>query len=647
MSSALEEGAQPSALVASSTLVSPRVTTALILRMRALVAHWIAVEVDEESITANEGLINEDAVAAFIQAGGDVTNAVPFALLEARKTFLNDASHREHSLNEQRALACEVIARRVVAELERAEDKLSAQSNEGRGQKGSSGISSHISLSKRFVRIEDDGDRTLPTSALETAVDQNCVHFLSSPEAQKCANELWKGYITQQYSDNGLVFFEPHHPASSSFIDRLDPSRLAVPQYQYYTGILIHVALIVVYTFSTLEYTGLDTWEILLWCFAAGYLVDDITRWIKMRGFDSVISFWVIVDFFTDALFVTAFAFRVAGWVARSQERSDELQLLAFQFLSCVAPFLWMLLLKALDGSQYIGIIQLVLLRMLQETAAFFILLLLTAVGFAQSLFALDAADGRRVPNSVSFVVNLLTAAILGQPDFDGPADNFGEPFGTILFYVFSFITLMLLSNILVAFFASAYDKTVDNAEDVFRAYFCSKVISTIRAPDQYVYLAPFNLIEAFLIAPLEPLLPRKTYAGINRVVQSVLFCVPLVFIALYETYMESQVAKALRLEMLESMPEERQRRRIQVTGIENGVLDPEIPSRDGQSADEGEEDLVISRVKFETLSKRLPVVKGQEEEEKDDKVTADDLRTVLSELKSLRQELAELKSAK
>lgn len=161
------------------------------------------------------------------------------------------------------------------------------------------------------------------------------------------------------------------------------------------------------------------------------------------------------------------------------------------------------------------------------------------------------------------------------------------------------------------------------------------------------MYLAPFNLIEAFLIAPLEPLLPRKTYAGINRVVQSVLFCVPLVFIALYETYMESQVAKALRLEMLESMPEERQRRRIQVTGIENGVLDPEIPSRDGQSADEGEEDLVISRVKFETLSKRLPVVKGQEEEEKEEKVTADDLRTVLSELKSLRQELAELKSAK
>lgn len=110
-----------------------------------------------------------------------------------------------------------------------------------------------------------------------------------------------------------------------------------------------------------------------------------------------------------------------------------------------------MLLLKALDGSQYIGIIQLVLLRMLQETAAFFILLLLTAVGFAQSLFALDAADGRRVPNSVSFVVNLLTAAILGQPDFDGPADNFGEPFGTILFYVFSFITLMLLSNVSLA----------------------------------------------------------------------------------------------------------------------------------------------------------------------------------------------------
>lgn len=458
MSSSLEEGdAQPpSALIVSSTLVSPRVTTALILRMRALVAHWLAIEVDEESITANEGLVNEDAVTAFIQAGGDVTNAVPFALLEARKTFLSDAAHRDRLLNEQRALACEVLARRVVAELERGENRESGAHGSGRGQRpktaangaSGSGSGSHISLSKRFVRIEEDGDRTLPTSALETAVDQNCVHFLSSPEAQKCANELWKGYLTQQYSETGHVFFEPHRPASSSFLDRLDPARLAVPQYQYYTGLLIHVALIVVYTLSTLEYTGLDVWEILLWCFAAGYLLDDITRWVKMRGLDSVISFWVVVDFVTDALFVTAFAFRVAGWAARSQERSDELQLLAFQFLSCVAPFLWMLLLKVLDGSQYIGIIQLVLLRMLQETAAFFILLLLTAIGFAQSLFALDAADGRRVPNSVPFVVNLLTAAILGQPDFDGPADNFGQPFGTIVFYVFSFITVMLLSNV-------------------------------------------------------------------------------------------------------------------------------------------------------------------------------------------------------
>lgn len=165
--------------------------------------------------------------------------------------------------------------------------------------------------------------------------------------------------------------------------------------------------------------------------------------------------------------------------------------------------------------------------------------------------------------------------------------------------------------------------------------------------PQQYVYLAPFNLVEAFLIAPLEPVLPRKAYARLNQVVQSVLFCVPLVFIALYETYMESQKTKGLRLEMLDNMPEERQRRRVQVTGIENGVLDPEVPSRQTSGDEEGEEDLVISRVKFETLSKRLPVVKGQEEEEKEDKVTAQDLHDVLSELKTLREELAKLKSKK
>ncbi len=46
--------------------------------------------------------------------------------------------------------------------------------------------------------------------------------------------------------------------------------------------------------------------------------------------------------------------------------------------------------------------------------------------------------------------------------------------------------------------------KVVDDAEAQYLAFFASKTIGMIRAPDSFVYPAPFNLIETFIIAPLE-----------------------------------------------------------------------------------------------------------------------------------------------
>lgn len=46
--------------------------------------------------------------------------------------------------------------------------------------------------------------------------------------------------------------------------------------------------------------------------------------------------------------------------------------------------------------------------------------------------------------------------------------------------------------------------KVVDDAEAQYLAFFASKTVSMIRAPDSFVYPAPFNLIETFIIAPLE-----------------------------------------------------------------------------------------------------------------------------------------------
>lgn len=164
------------------TLVSPRSVTALILRMRALVSEWLGAEVDEDSIQGADGLVTDGVVRTFLLAGGNLCDAVPFALLESRKSFLHDAYHQTGTLNRQRALACEVLARKSVCQLE----------NLGQGEDRSK-PDNHICLSKRFIRLDEDGDKSLPTSAMETAADQNCVIFLSSPEAQRCAEDLWKG----------------------------------------------------------------------------------------------------------------------------------------------------------------------------------------------------------------------------------------------------------------------------------------------------------------------------------------------------------------------------------------------------------------------------------------------------------------------
>jgi hypothetical protein len=48
------------------------------------------------------------------------------------------------------------------------------------------------------------------------------------------------------------------------------------------------------------------------------------------------------------------------------------------------------------------------------------------------------------------------------------------------------------------------YAQVIDDAEAEYLSFFASKTVQMIRAPDTYVYPAPFNLVETFFVAPLE-----------------------------------------------------------------------------------------------------------------------------------------------
>jgi hypothetical protein len=156
----------------------------------------------EEITDPVSDIITKEVVTAFSKAAGDYADVLPYALLEARRAFYKDAlanpgvlgspsprvlliwTVADYDENLGRRLACEALARRLVNAT-----PLNRQ---------------HIVLSTRYTRIESDGDISLPVSALESAVDQQCTFFLSSGECQRVTTALWKGHLIQVRV--GLVF---------------------------------------------------------------------------------------------------------------------------------------------------------------------------------------------------------------------------------------------------------------------------------------------------------------------------------------------------------------------------------------------------------------------------------------------------------
>jgi hypothetical protein len=114
---------------------------------------------------------------------------------------------------------------------------------------------------------------------------------------------------------------------------------------------------------------------------------------------------------------------------------------------------------------------------------------------------------------------------------------------------------MVVLLNILVALYNSAYEDITDNAIDEYMALFATKTMQFVRAPDENVFIArmfllptlssnitadkaiAFNLIEVFLlIMPLEWWLSTKTYARLNDYIMAFIYSPLLLITAALET---------------------------------------------------------------------------------------------------------------
>jgi len=112
------------------------------------------------------------------------------------------------------------------------------------------------------------------------------------------------------------------------------------------------------------------------------------------------------------------------------------------------------------------------------------------------------------------------------------------------LYYIFTFVVMVVLLNILIALYNSAYEDITENAIDEYMALFSAKTMQFTRAPDENVFIAPFNLIELFfLIIPFEWWMEKSRYERLNNYVMGVVYSPLLIFTAFYE----AQEAKTVR----------------------------------------------------------------------------------------------------
>ncbi|KAK5140288.1 hypothetical protein LTR04_003066, partial [Oleoguttula sp. CCFEE 6159] len=504
--------------------------TKVALRLKHQIEAVVPCELEESRITkANSSVITPGVIKTAKSAGGEQWGAcVVYCLLVCKKWFKRQALLElwDADLHNVRAVACEVLAKRIIEEEEDQRYLLEDV------------------LLKRYS-IFVNGKDTLPTNAIERAVDLHALRVIGSSGYQKCISYLWRGWLVQD-DDDPSRFVDFKAKLDTSYWAHFDPDRMRVPVYQNTVQIAFSVIFLVLYTqaINTVNPTGdLDPIESLLYIFTLGFVCDEISKIWKVGRY--YIGFWNVFNSTLYALLSVSFIMRM---IALGHPVGDEKRLdfnnLSYNFLAFSAPMFWIRLMLYLDGFRFFGAMLVVLKVMMRESLIFFALLVVVLIGFLQAFVGLDQVDNNLT--ATGFIVQAMANAIMQSPDFDG-FDNFAPPFGLILYYIFTFVVMVVLLNILIALYNSAYEDITGNAIDEYMALFAQKTMQFVRAPDENVFIAPFNLIELFLlILPFEWWLPKHRYERLNDYVMGTIYS-PLLLITAYLEMRQAYQVKSNR----------------------------------------------------------------------------------------------------
>ncbi|KAI1646659.1 uncharacterized protein F4817DRAFT_339881 [Daldinia loculata] len=502
-----------------SAIPAPEVTK-VALRLRYLIEQCVPCELEELQITRpHSKIITPKVIKAAKEAGGSENGScVVFCLLVVKRWFKHQAVVElwDADLHQVRAIACEVIAKQIIE----SEDDVPY-------------LLQSILLKRYSIVV--DGEDTPPVNVIEKAVDLHALRVIASSGYQKCINYLWRGWLVQDENDPAS-FVDYKDRDNTTFILHLDPDRMRAPMYQNALQLIISFVYLALYTgaINTINPDGdLDFVEVLLYVFTFGFLFDELAKFYK-AGYH-IFSFWNAFNNVLYSLLMVSLAMRIVAFTHSPDDDSrQKFNQLSYNFLAFTAPMFWIRLLLYMDSFRFFGAMLVVLKVMMKESMIFFALLIVVVIGFLQAFIGMDYADDMAGEDTI-FILQAMANAIMQSPDFSG-FERFSPPFGIILYYLFTFVVMVILLNVLIALYNSAYEDIYDNADDEFLALFSQKTMQFVRAPDENVFIAPFNLIEIFLlIIPFEWWMPKKHYERLNDIVMGIIYS-PLLFCsALFE----------------------------------------------------------------------------------------------------------------
>ncbi|CEP22612.1 YVC1 [Cyberlindnera jadinii] len=509
---------------------APRQVLRICLNLKYLIDRVIPIQFDEAVVlSADSKILTSKVVQLALEAAGGegdgkrgtssykYRSVLIFALLKVTGWYyeLSATELHDSELYALRASTAQQLAKLIIEE-----------------QQDDTQLFIHM-LCHRYV-VSLNSELSEPANALELAVDMHSTIIIGSSGYQRCVKWLWRGWIIQSADDpSSYVMYK--QTGKSTLSAHFDPDRIKTPMYQNALEIGFTVFYLVLYTLIVNKDdkgpVSLNIAEYLFYISTFSYLYDEAQKLYHIGW--NYISFWSILNDALYALVSASAGLRIwsltLDWDSPTAIRLDEA---SFRLLSLAAPLMYGRLLLYLDAEKFVGAMIVVVKVMMKESIIFFFLLILVILGFLQGFLGLDSSDGRR--DATILIIEQLGQTILGGGDFSA-FERFVPPYAGILYYFYSFLVTVILLNILVALYASAYQKIYDNANDEYMALVASKTLRYIRAPDSCVFVPPLNIIE-IVLSPTSLLLTHGQYHELLYRIMLVIYSPVLCFIAIKET---------------------------------------------------------------------------------------------------------------